>query len=309
MKLDFVTILFNNDVEKDLLKIHAYSLKYIDIHIINKIYVLFNDNIEHKKTFKKLFEEDIINYYPCNLRDKINLLFLDDVGLDFKQSNWFTQQIVKIVVSKIIKSEYYVVIDTKNHFIENITIDYFFRNNKPYLYFNPNPDKLLEYYSNCLNYFNVKSRFNHRNNSFRVQTTTPFLFITSECLNLINHIEDKEKMTFDTFFITKSLFTEFFLYYAFLIYSKKDDLYDYEYNKMHPIIIIGNNNEYYNKWEYKQDVINKNKIYVFSLHRLCFFILDNQYKEKLIEFYKEKYNNEEIIMTHIQYLLSKYIKV
>ena len=308
MKIDFVTILFNHDLEKDLFKVQSYSFKYIDFYIINKIYVLFNDNIEHKTAFKKLFEENIINYYPREIRDRVNLVFLDDISLDFKLSNWFTQQVVKIVVAKIIKSEYYVVIDAKNHFIENITIDYFFRNNKPYLYFNPNPDKLLQYYNNCLDYFNVNSHFNHRNNRFKVQTTTPFLFITKECLNLIKHIEDNENMSFDTFFICKSKFTEFFLYHAFLIYSKKDDLYDYEYNKIHPSVIVGNNKEYYNTWEYKQNIFNTNKIYVFSLHRLCFFILDQEYKENLIEFYKTKYNNEEIIMTQVQYLLSRYIK-
>jgi len=309
MNLDFVTILFNNDVEKDLLKIHAYSFKYVDLDIINKIYVLFNDDVENKLTFKKLFEEDIINYYPTEARNKINLVFLDDIGLDFKKSNWFTQQIVKIVVSKIIKSKYYVVIDAKNHFLENIKIDYFFRNGKPYLYFNPNPDKLLEYYNNCLEYFNVKSRFNHINNKFRVQTTTPFLFITNECSSLIKFVEDKENMPFYTFFISKSIFTEFFFYYAFLIYSKKDDFYDYEYDRMHPVITIGNSKEYYNTWDYKVDVLKKNKIFIFALHRLSFFILDQDYKEKLIEFYKTAYNNEEFIMTHIQYFLSKYIKV
>jgi len=78
---------------------------------------------------------------------------------------------------------------------------------------------------------------------------------------------------------------------------------------MHPVITIGNSKEYYNTWDYKVDVLKKNKIFIFALHRLSFFILDQDYKEKLIEFYKTAYNNEEFIMTHIQYFLSKYIKV
>ena len=299
-KLDFVTITYNNETEINLLKLQAYSFKFVDINIINSILIIFNDNKNENEIFKEKFYNEIIQYYPNELIEKIKLLYLEDLNLDFEYSNWFTQQLIKLEISKHISSDYYVVLDSKNHFINEITIDYFFNNNIPYLYFNCHNEKMLEFYYNSLNYFNVKCPYSNNNNfneNFKLQATTPFLFITKECINLINHVERQENRIFKDFFVESMKFTEFFFYYAYLIFSNKYLYYEYKID-LQPIVTVGPqdpNTCYFNTWEYKQNTLDNNKIYVFSLHRESFYILNNSYKEKLLEFYKNIYTDLKII--------------
>lgn len=299
-KLDFVTVTYNNETEINLLKLQAFSFSFVDTNIVNDILVVFNDNKCFNESFIEKFYNEITSCYPSELKKKVKLLFLKDLKLDFEYSNWFTQQLVKLEVSKVISSDYYVVLDSKNHFINEVTIDYFFNNNVPYLYFNFHNEKMLEFYYNSLNYFNVKCPYSNNSNfneNFKLQVSTPFLFNTKECINLINHIETQENKSFKDFFIESKKFTEFFLYYAYLVFSNKYLYYNYKID-LQPVITIGPQDPkicYFNTWEYKQNTLDNNKIYVFSLHRECFYVLDNTYKEKLLEFYKKIYKNINII--------------
>lgn len=304
-QLDFVIIVFNNNLEIDLLKIQAYSYSLVDESFINNIYIVFNDNMELADNFKNKFNTDILDCFPLNIRNKVKLILLSDIGLTFTCSNWFTQQIVKIQISKIITTEYYVIMDAKNHFINKITKENFFKNEKPYLYFNPNGDEMLTFYYNCLNYFNVKCPYKN-DNVFKIQTTTPFVFITNECLNLMEYIRVREKKPFDIFFVENMKYTEFFFYYAYLLHTKKDNCYEYN-RDIHPGVTVGPQDPktaYYNTWEYKKDCLDNNKIIIFSLHRHCFSFLDSEYKNHLMEFYKKTYEGEKII-SQIQSTLYK----
>ena len=296
--IDFICILFNNSIEIELFKIQAYSFLLVDQNIINNIYVLFNDHITYKENFKKEFNNDIINFYPKYLKPKIRVIFLDDINLYFKNSNWFTQQICKIQISKFINSYYYVVLDGKNHFIKNITKEYFFtEDNKPHLYFEPNGDGMLNFYNNCLTYFNVNCPNMHRYSSrIKIQTTTPFLFIRDECINLINFIETKENKSFSNFFLSKK-YTEFFLYFAYLIYSNKQNLYNYNHN-MFPKYIVGplkSNKNSKSTWDCNLDFLNKYPVYFISIHRNAISTLDDRYKNTIFNFYKNIYNDNKII--------------
>lgn len=47
---DFVSVIYYKKVEIDLLKIQLFSFKFVDINIINNIYILFNDSKDKKKT-------------------------------------------------------------------------------------------------------------------------------------------------------------------------------------------------------------------------------------------------------------------
>jgi hypothetical protein len=80
------------------------------------------------------------------------------------------------------------------------------------MYFATHNDDLLTYYKNCFNYFDIPL-CNPYKEPLYIQTTTPFIFITKECINLINFIENKENMNLYKFFCTRK-YTEFFLYFA-----------------------------------------------------------------------------------------------
>ena len=308
--LDFVTITFSDACEINLLKIQAHSFKLVNKDIINNIYIIFNEPSKFFHLFNSTFNNMILQFYPGDIRDKIKLLSLSDINInDNERSTWFSQQRVKIEISKFIKSQYYVVLDSKTHFINKIDNDFFFNNGKPRLYFNRLNSEMLKYYTNCFNYFEISCPNEIKQPEFKkIQTITPFLFITNECLNLINYIEQKEKIPFGDFFIHQQKYTEFFLYYAFLTFTKKRGLYSYMAHKHQPIILIGrqNPNEYsFNRWEHKVSILNQFDIRVFSLHRKSIVILDEKYKQSLLHFYKSTYKDDIILREIKQLFYSK----
>jgi hypothetical protein len=297
--LDFVTITFSDTCEINLLKIQAHSFKLVNKDIINNIYIVFNEPSKFFHLFNSIFNNIILQFYPHDIRHKINLFSLSDINInDNDRSTWFSQQRVKIEISKFIKSRYYVVLDSKTHFIDKIDNDFFFNNDKPRLYFNRINSEMLTYYTNCFNYFEISCPNEIKQHEFKkIQTITPFLFIRNECLNLINYIEQKEKIPFGVFFINEQKYTEFFLYYAFLTFTKKRGLYSYIAHKHQPIIIIGRQNpseHSYNSWEHKLSILHKFNISVFSLHRKSISILDEKYKQSLLHFYNYTYNDEGV---------------
>lgn len=308
--LDFVTITFRDTCEMNLLKIQAYSFKLVDKDIINNIYIIFNEPFQHFHAFNSMFNNMILPFYPDDIRHKIKLLSLKDIDIhDNERSTWFSQQRVKIEISKFIKSKYYVVLDSKTHFIHKIDRDYFFNNEKPRLYFNTVNQEMLKYYNNCFEYFEISCPNEQQLFKFKkIQTITPFLFITNECLHLMNYIEQKEQIPFGDFFIHYQKYTEFFLYYAFLTFTKKRGLYSYMAHKRQPIIVIGRQNpseHSYNSWEHKVSILANFNISVFSLHRKSIGILDDKYKQSLLHFYRYTYNDDTILREIEQLLYSK----
>jgi hypothetical protein len=303
--MDFVTIIFNHEIEIHLLKLQAFSFQFVEPHLISNILVFFNDDMNLKDNFLIQFE-DIIKYYPENIKNKVKVLFLNDINLDFPYSNWFTQQLVKIEIAKKVSTKYYLMLDAKNHFIKKITKDLFFSSdNKPYMYFNDSGSAFNTYYNNCLEYFNVECPNNKKElGVLKIQTTTPFLFITQKCLQLIHYIEEKEGKLFNDFFVESKKYTEFYFYYSYLIYCNKHSKYENN-TRHHPVITVGHQDPktaYYNSWEYKKHILNTEYIALFSLHRNSISILDSEYKKELIEFYTNIYKDTDVLKQILYFL-------
>jgi hypothetical protein len=304
--MDFVTVVFNDVTEINLLKLQALSLKFVDYKLINNIIIMFNDNKNLNQQFTKQFYNDIIQYYPENLKIKIKLIFLQVLDLDFINTDWFTQQLVKIQIAKIIQSKYYLMLDSKNHFIKHTTKKIFFdEDDRPYIYFNDVGDIFSTYYQNCLDYFHVKCPNQKPElGTLKIQTTTPFLFTTQQCLDLIEYVEKKENIPFHKFFMESKKYTEFYFYYSYLIYSEYYNNYHHN-TSYHPVITIGHQDPkevYYNTWHYKKQVLDSEDIFVFSLHRNSLSILDNEYKQSLIEFYNNIFKNETLVKNILPFL-------
>jgi hypothetical protein len=303
--MDFVTIVFNDAIEIQLLKLQAFSFQLVDPTLIHRILIVFNDSKDLDSEFTAIFEH-VIPYYPPNIRNKVRLVFTKELDLDLPYSDWYTQQVVKIQVSKIVETEYYLVLDGKNHFIKNIQKSMFFNNRgKPYLYVNDAGEIFGNYYNNCMNYFNTSCpNANLGFGRLRIQTITPFLFITNECRDLIHFVETKEQKPFNEFFIQSKMYTEFYFYYSYLTHCNKHNLY--EINPVYtPFATVGDQDPQihkYNSWESIKHVMKTQNIYIFSLHRRCLSILDKDYKQNLIEFYTDVYKNPSIIKKILYFL-------
>ena len=297
---DFVSIIFYNKTEINLLKIQLFSFMFVDINIINNIYILFNDSKDKNEQFKTEYLTCIKNYVPSHLIDKIKIIYITDlICLEEKYlTDWFTQQFAKIYISKIINSKYYIMLDSKNIFIKNIDISYFIVNDKIKMYYSTHNDALLNYYSNCFNYFDIKnmSSFKPYKHPLYIQTTTPFIFITQECKNMIEFIENKENTNLYTFFLTHK-YTEFFLYFAWLCFTHKHNNYYIFLNEPINNAIIGPHNPdiyIWNNWVSKIKHINRFNCHVLSISSKCINFIDNNYKYNIQTFISDLFKNEMI---------------
>ena len=143
--LDFLTLVFGSKTEIGLLKLQAIGFKRVEptfIDQIGTIFIFYNDdgieNLEFIKTF-----------YPDTLRSKVSIIYRDNVTRQHERTNWRNQQYFKLFISKFIQSEYYIVLDAKNHFIRDVNINDFFSDGKPKLY-QRNPGKMISFYKNCV---------------------------------------------------------------------------------------------------------------------------------------------------------------
>jgi hypothetical protein len=271
---------------------------FVDVNIINNIYILFNDSKDKNEQFKTEYLTCIKNYVPSHLIDKIKIIYITDlIYLEEKYlTNWFTQQFAKIYISKIINSKYYIMLDSKNIFIKNIDISYFIVNDKIKMFFSTHNEELLNYYSNCFNYFDIKnmSSFNPYKEPLYIQTTTPFIFITEECKNMIEFIENKENTNLYNFFLTHK-YTEFFLYFAWLCFTHNND-YIFLEEPINNAIIGPHNPDIYiwNNWNSKINHINKFNCRVLSISSKCIKFIDNNYKYNIQTFISDLFKNEMI---------------
>ena len=91
--MDFVTIVFNNEIEINLLKLQAMSIKYVDENLINNLYIIYNDI--------GVFDiDDVVKYYPENIRKRVIVLYNIEVHDYFKnkKSSWHNQQLLKLLI-------------------------------------------------------------------------------------------------------------------------------------------------------------------------------------------------------------------
>jgi hypothetical protein len=296
MKIDFITIVFHNKIEYELLKLQALSFAYVDVTLIHRILIVFNDVTQYKGFFNDFFFKEIMPYYPDSHKSMIQIMHLNELNLKIKYSDWFTQQAIKIIISKKIKTKYYITLDAKNHFIKNINSSFFFNENKkPILYYNVMEEEMLSYYKNCVQYFNVKYHYESNNPKCIPQTMTPYLLITQECKEFIEYIEKREKNTFWDFFLETQTYTEFYLYFTYLQFKKRHTLYHLESTKLMPLLTIGPQNPdtcIYNRWEHKLEIMQMNEILVMAFHRESIYVLNNEYKENILPFYKNIYGAE-----------------
>lgn len=292
--MDFVTIVFYNPVELALLKLQAYSFKFVDPTIINTIYVIYNDTDTNKEAFLKEFEK-IKKFYPKRLI--VEVVTLDQLKLNFNHSSWFNQQITKLEISRLISSEYYVLLDSKNHFVREIYLSDFIDEGKPILFVD-DPGSMINYYQNCLTYYGIY-QVSESPSTKKFLTTTPYIIKTQDCREMINHIETKEKIVFSEFFKNNpGKYTEFYLYSTYLLFS--DKIKNYVLKPMASISIFGSDPKIhaFNTFDKKKVILTNEKLKTFGLHRGVIQYLDAEYKQNLLNLYSNFY--DEVIVEWIK---------
>jgi hypothetical protein len=229
MQVDFVTVTFSRDF--NLLKLQARSIVlYVPESFINSIILICNDSLENMERLKTY----ILPEYK-HLAEKVKIidstLLYIHPNSSFSNYGWFPQQILKLKAYKVATSKYYIVLDSKNHFIRPITEDYFFQDGKPLQVIEDYKNHFMRMYIiNTLNVFennknNIKDQFihyytNEEKNVPAFQTLlTPVIFIKDICEKI------DESIKLDYYLNGQHTFAEFAIYAAYIKYNDLQDEY------------------------------------------------------------------------------------
>ena len=152
------------------------------------------------------------------------------IGIISDKGGWWTQQLLKIRVSEIIRSERYVLLDSKNHLISPLRRD-FLETMSGQARINGHSfidDPMRNYLECTLRYLGIDPG---PHLEWFTRTTTPFTMLTRQARELAGYLDGREGNRIVDVFQEKKL-TEFFLYSGFLV-SKGLLTNEYELNQPH----------------------------------------------------------------------------
>jgi hypothetical protein len=198
--------------------------KYFDPESLDMVFIVYPDKQVMKdclETIKPLFNYTVIN--------EEDIIPSEDYQLFKRRKGWFRQQIVKMYISKRVKTEFYICLDSDLLCIKPTAYNDLIKNGKPgvnmeskdiHAYWWEQSQKVLKL---------PESPY-----SIGMSSSTN-IFITEEARDLISYIEKTYKKSFSrtllnwfwtNSYIFRRQWTEFKLYWLFIEHKNKVDAYD-----------------------------------------------------------------------------------
>jgi hypothetical protein len=221
MKYTLVTVVFEDELP--LLQLQAASLrKFIAASMVETIVLIANS---HDARFVRRLRE-CVQWYG-HLAPLVVILDLNDFPRLPRTVGWFSQQLLKLLVARHVRTERYVVLDPKTHLIAPLT-DAFLEhrdgraNMMDYPY---TTHTLRPYLERTLRYLHLDPDQYVQKFPF---SAPPFIIYTDVANDLIKSISQASGRTFEEEFINQKL-TEFFLYSAWVVkkFGSIEKLYSY----------------------------------------------------------------------------------
>lgn len=126
---------------------------------------------------------------------------------------WKSQQVLKLEVARQVKTDHYLLLDAKNHFVRPSSIRDFWEGDRIATYVKARP-QWRGWVQAAFDALGATPQDRHLEEPY--PTTTPYLLITAEVRALLDRIGKRHGPLADTFEDMGSA-TEFFLYYAHLV--------------------------------------------------------------------------------------------
>jgi hypothetical protein len=280
-KLAFVSVVF--EPEYLLLQLQARSMRlYLSPEVVQEIVIIDNSRQVMSHAFKDLLLADYGRLAPL-----VRVLVPNDICTIPSTRGWYSQQILKLAVAKYLESEWYVVLDAKNHFVAMPTIDFFLSTDgqrarvNVYSY---TSHPLRPAFERTLTYLGVDpivwvEKF--------TATVTPFVLNRAIVLSMIAEIELTSGRAFADEFIANNL-TEFFLYSGYILKHglKLEDMYDF--HKMYCPIIWPRSADL-NGCQTAISQVEEGGGPIFSIHRNALANICNDSLQILALFWKERH--------------------
>ncbi len=297
MNITFVTLFYNDPVEIQLLRLQARSFSFVEYGTFEKILIVYNDNGNTDL-------RQVVKEYPVAHRHKVEVI-PRDTFCTVCGTSWFNQQLSKLMVARVVLTDFYLIMDCKDHFIRHVSKSVLFPCARPIMVLGWSG--MYDAYKYCLDYFAVECPFGFPRSledlrpaaGGTLQTGPPYVFIRDEVLTMINFIESREHpIRFCEFFMEramKKLVTEFFLYGAWLIRSGGIAKYKCTSRNLRAGVFNQFSAEW-NKIETKQQVVHDENFKVFTLHRNAISEMDEAYKLKLLRIYSSFFSNDTVYL-------------
>ncbi|MBL4790063.1 MAG: hypothetical protein JKY60_13850 [Kordiimonadaceae bacterium] len=211
--VDLVTVSYCDEIR--MLQLQARSIRqHVDPDFVKNIYVISNDPYFFR--FKILFYRHVIKEYGV-MSARVQLINGKKMLHSFRRrGGWVRQQILKVLALKIIKSDHYLMLDTKNHFIRCYSDEAAFTPSgkmriATYPLYTPFTQKFVR---GCT-LFGVQPTEADFTNAMPL--STPYLASKDLIGRMVKETERLLKTDFESAFIGSGPFTEFYLYYAYIL--------------------------------------------------------------------------------------------
>jgi len=210
--IDIVSIFCTRDIPS--IKLQAESIRrFVDAEILNKIIYVFNEEEHFLDQKDRADLEYILSGFDFDLLNYREL----EGGLRKKEADgWISQQSLKLQVAVLVETDFYLVLDSKNHFVRNTyEVDFFTTCGRPKMpivnYSNFKADDLNFYFD----YFDIERIIY---NFGLIVNVTPFIMCREFALALGEYLQSKEGMRLNNVFdkYNKNI-TEFMAYQFYLI--------------------------------------------------------------------------------------------
>jgi hypothetical protein len=208
-RYSFVTVGFEGDA--GLLNLQARSMRmFCPPELIEEIIIVDNSSPGSRN-----WRDELLHQYG-NHAGFVRIVPAASIVAISKDTNgWLTQQILKIKVASIVRSERYVILDAKNHLIARLGLEFLETptgqpraNGYPYF-----DHFMRQYLERTLDYLGIDPK---PHISWFIRTHTPFIMLTNEASELVRNVEQREARPFASVFLDRKL-SEFFLYSGFLV--------------------------------------------------------------------------------------------
>ncbi|MGP5288107.1 DUF6492 family protein [Glutamicibacter arilaitensis] len=131
-------------------------------------------------------------------------------------NGWHGQQVVKLALAGAVKTDSYLMLDAKNHFVRPSNIADFFHKGTPITQVVPTNVYWDKYVRASLE---AMDALTDERVAVMMPTTTPYLLLTDEVSKMVARLEKKYSAALPQAIRKTTWGTEFFLYYAHLVSS------------------------------------------------------------------------------------------
>lgn len=275
--IDLVTVVYEGDILQ--LQLQARSIaQHFNAADIGRIFIVVNE-LSPEYCYS-LLQKHVLPEYG-RLISKIEIIPMARMMRPHVRiPGQRTQQALKLLAGRLVASRFYLVLDPKNHFIRKCGLEDVIdlRSKKARTYKsrrNRAPDNAMQ---SALDYFEVQPI------DYELAATAPFPFHAATVREMVDEIEAREGAHFDDVMLDRGhAFTEFSLYFAFLLTKEGGPSAHYRFGSRNAALISRRAPAAGDAFREFMEGLDSNVVMTFGIHRSRVTAFADLEWEKVIE--------------------------